>query len=184
MWDESIGAVPPLGSDLRTALPQRWVRFHYLPDSERIPATAAQRHEVLRRYREVLRALDAGAEEQLLVTTCGWGRSTPAPRPADLADLLPGTHWRDVPPGSSDDLAVSVYATSVSADVDDPALGEFLLVWAADNRTVDAIIAPPSCAWLFHPYDGGMDVIARDPAERDRIAERFTEWLSPRADGL
>ena len=184
MWNDAVGAVPPLGSDLRTALPQRWVRLHYLPDGERVPATTEQRNEVLRRYREVLGALQAAAEEELLVTTCGWARTSPAPRPRDLTELLPGTHWRDVPPKSPDDLVTSVYATSIAADVDDPALADFLLVWAADNRTADAIIAPPSCAWLFHPYDGGMDVIARDPTERDRLADRFADWRSRRPDGL
>lgn len=184
MWKDAVGATPPLGSDLRAALPERWVRFHYLPDGERIAGTADQRNEVLRRYRDMLQALDAPAEEHLLVTTCGWARTGPAPRPPDLAELLPATHWRDVPPTKPDDLLTSVYATSIAADVDDPALADFLLLWAADNRTADAIIAPPSCAWLFHPYDGGMDVIARDPTERHRLADRFAEWLSPRPDGL
>ena len=184
VWSEAVGATPPLGTLLRDAFPERWVRFHYLPDGVRIAATPAERVEVIDRYRSVLAALDAEAEEQLLVTTCGWGPGIPASRPPDLAELLPGTHWRDVAPISSGDTAASVYATSVPADVKATGWQEFLLTWVADARTADVIIAPPSCAWLVHPYDGGMDVIARDPAERDHLAQQLSGWLSPRPDGL
>ncbi len=184
VWSEAVGATPPLGTLLRDAFPERWVRFHYLPDGVRIAATPAERVEVIDRYRSVLAALDAEAEEQLLVTTCGWGPGIPASRPPALAELLPGTHWRDVAPISSGDTAASVYATSVPADVKATGWQEFLLTWVADARTADVIIAPPSCAWLVHPYDGGMDVIARDPAERDHLAQQLSGWLSPRPDGL
>ncbi len=184
VWSEAVGATPPLGTLLRTALPERWVRFHYLPDGGRIASTPAERVEVIGRYRSVLAALDAEAEEQLLVTTCGWGPGIPASRPPDLAELMPGTHWRDIAPISPGDTDASVYATSVPADIEVDGWQEFLLTWVADARTADVIIGPPSCAWLVHPYDGGMDVIARDPTERGRLAQRFSGWLSPRPDGL
>ena len=184
VWAEAVGATPPLGALLRTALPDRWVRFHYLPDGGRIASTPAERVEVIGRYRSVLAALDAEAEEHLLVTTCGWRGRSPAPRPADLAELMPGTHWRDIAPISQGDTDTSVYATSVPADIEADGWQDFLLTWVADARTADVIIAPPSCAWLVHPYDGGMDVIARDPAERDHLAQQLSGWLSPRPDGL
>lgn len=184
VWSAAIGSTPPVGSHLRTALPERWVRFHYLPDGERIATSTEQRSEVVNRYRAVLTALTAAAEEKLLVTTCGWARATPAPRPPDLAALMPGTLWHDVAPENPADSTTTVYATAVPPDVTTPQLTDLLLLWAADERTADIIIAPPSCAWLFHPYDGGMDVIARDPIERDRLAEQFSSWLSDRDDGL
>lgn len=184
LWEAAIGATPPIGSRLRGGLPDRWVRFHYLPDGERLAASPAQRAEVLHRFRAVLSALSADAEEQWLVTTCGWGTQKPAPRPLDLSTLMPATYWRDVAPAEPADQTASVYATAVPADTAAPALADLLLVWVADARTADVILAPPSCAWLFHPYDGGMDVIARDPAERAALANQFADWLSARPDQL
>lgn len=51
-----------------------------------------------------------------------------------------------------------------------------ILEAVADDRLHDVIIAPADLRWLFHPYDGGMDVIG---GEAD-----FPEWRSPRPDGL
>ncbi len=41
-----------------------------------------------------------------------------------------------------------------------------------------------SVDWLFCPYDGGMDVFAPTPHDRDVLKARHTDWLSPRPDGL
>ncbi|MFC8871519.1 hypothetical protein ACFUAC_28400 [Streptomyces sp. NPDC057148] len=30
---------------------------------------------------------------------------------------------------------------------------------------------------IHHPYDGGADVVLATPAERDRFANRYVEWL-------
>ena len=46
------------------------------------------------------------------------------------------------------------------------------------------IVTDVALRWLFHPYDGGMDVIAPSVRERDRLAARFHTWLSDRPDGL
>lgn len=183
-WAARMGDTPPLGADLRSAHPEQWVRFHYLPEGERIARSRADRAEVLSRFQAVLTGLGAADENRLLVITCGWGSTMPAPRPPDLASLLPGVRWRDVPAISADDVAASSYATSVPADPADRTLAEFLMVWVADALTAEAIVAPPSLEWLMHPYDGGMDVIARDTVSRDRLAEEFADWLSSRPDGL
>lgn len=183
-WAAKLGHTPPLGSNLRAYHPDRWVRFYYLPDGERIARTRAQRAEVLSRFQAVLAELGDNNNDRLVVTTVGWGPSTPAPRPPDLAALLPGAYWREVPADSADDLASSVYATSVAAAHSDPTMAEFLMVWVADELTAEAVIAPPSLEWLMHPYDGGMDVIARDESQRNALAQTFADWRSPRPDGL
>ena len=59
-----------------------------------------------------------------------------------------------------------------------------LLRYVADDRTSEVVVTDTSLRWLFHPYDGGMDVIAPSAAERERLAARFSTWLSDRPDGL
>ena len=177
--------VAPIGSELRHHLPQRWVRFHFLPGGERVAATVPQKTEALSRYLAVLTALcEAAPADPLLVVTCGWGSAAPAARHPDLVDLLPAEAWQSVPAASSGDLLTTVYASALQLGRDDDVLRELLLTWVADDRTADVILAPASLAWLFHPYDGGMDVIAPDPATRDRLSDRFREWLSPLPSGL
>jgi hypothetical protein len=53
-----------------------------------------------------------------------------------------------------------------------------------DEQLVGMIIVPPSGAWLYHPYDGGADVIAQSPHARDALRERFGAWLSTHPTGL
>lgn len=61
---------------------------------------------------------------------------------------------------------------------------DLLLRLVADDETRGVIIAPPDLAWLYHPYDGGADVITRYKGERDALAARHTGWLPARPDGL
>ena len=46
------------------------------------------------------------------------------------------------------------------------------------------LVADVALRWLFHPYDGGMDVIAPSVQQRDHLAARFRTWSSDRPDGL
>lgn len=181
-WSRELGTAAPLGNELRKALPERWVRLYYLPQGERMVTTASQRAEVEHRFSSLLAVLGAPEEEQVVVTTCGWGAPAPAARPTGLAALLPASYWRDVADPHPDYQPASVYATAVV--VASPALTEFLLDWVAVDRTAEVIVAPADFSWLIHPYDGGFDVIARSQAERDDLASRFPGWLSDRADGL
>ncbi|TQS31246.1 hypothetical protein FLW16_00640 [Microbispora sp. KK1-11] len=42
----------------------------------------------------------------------------------------------------------------------------------------------PDLRWLYHPYDGGADVIAPTRTERDALKERHRDWLSAHPLGL
>lgn len=183
-WTSELGDALPLGNDLRRAQPARWARFHFLPGAQRVVRTEGERAEVLHRFHSLLAELGSNSEPQLLVITCGWGSRLPAPRPPDLAQLLPAVHWLDIPPGPSNDVAASVYVTSIPSQGRSDRLEELLTDWIADASTTEVIIAPPSFDWLAHPYDGGMDVIARSEGERDALAAAFSDWLSPHPDGL
>lgn len=159
VWSPSDA--PPLGTDLRTAYPGEWVRFHTLPLGERIAATDEQRAEQLHRYVTVLGALNGLA----LVLTVGWGGTQEVDIPATL--------WRKVPGYPTTD----VYASAVDTTEDLVPL----LRQVARDEAHDVIIGSADLRWMLHPYDGGMDVVGDFPST---LAQRFREWLSPRDDGL
>ena len=105
-WTVAVGdTVVPLGSGLRHAFPDRWVRFHTLPDGERVARTQGQQAQVRRRYGEVLRALGT---PQVLIT-CGWDGPA-GERPPGLAALMPAARWRV--PGDG----TTVYAVHLDDD--------------------------------------------------------------------
>lgn len=53
----------------------------------------------------------------------------------------------------------------------------------ADWKVVGITFVSPATKNIFCPYDGGMDVFTRSIAPEE-LRARFTDWLSPRPDGL
>jgi hypothetical protein len=48
----------------------------------------------------------------------------------------------------------------------------------------NVLLADAGLRWLYHPYDGGMDVMLPSTAERDVLRDRYRDWLSVHPSGL
>lgn len=59
-----------------------------------------------------------------------------------------------------------------------------LLRQVADDVIASVVIADIDLLWLYHPYDGGMDVILPSPHARDALRDRHRDWLSRHPAGL
>ncbi|MEU6409518.1 hypothetical protein [Microbispora sp. NPDC046933] len=46
------------------------------------------------------------------------------------------------------------------------------------------LLGPLDARWLYHPYDGGADVIGPTRAARDALKGRHRDWLSAHSLGL
>ncbi|MEV0581359.1 hypothetical protein [Nonomuraea sp. NPDC050310] len=169
----------PIAYQLRGWYADRWVRFHSLPGSTRYAETEDEYEIILDRHHRVLAEL--GAWEGLYVIAVYLedeeGRVSPDPR-------HPGAvPWLTIEPGSDSPFedAVRLYASMISFDRQalDP-----LLRGVADEEIIDVIIAPLDLRWLYHPYDGGADVIAPTVHDRDVLKNRHPDWLSAHPAGL
>lgn len=58
-----------------------------------------------------------------------------------------------------------------------------LLRAVADDQTGGAIITDTGLKRLYHPYDGGADLILTTTAERDQFRARHCDWLSCHPSG-
>lgn len=177
LWDQRWGGLPD-GHTLRDRFPERWVRFHSLLGGERYAQTADARAEVRHRHEVVVAELRA-PDEPLLVIAQDYA-------PGDgyhgwVARALPSARlWRSLA-ASGDEPESTFWALEGIRDlhaIDD------LMTLIADGDAGSVIIADSTLAWLYHPYDGGADVIARSSDERDRLRQAHADWLSPRPDGL
>jgi hypothetical protein len=187
-WESNWGGTLPLGHLLRTAHPDRWVRFHSLPESKRYAATEEEYATLLGRQHAILANL--GAAQELIAITCEWSTDpSPRGREPDLERAAPGEHWRTVLENENENeneepefrTYTHLYAgplTNLSAALD-PLLRE-----VADFETAGVILAPRGLGWLVHPYDGGVDVITATRSERDALRSRHPEWLSQYPGGL
>jgi hypothetical protein len=89
--------------------------------------------------------------------------------------------WQTIESNDYFDEPVHVYAGSIdypSAEFDD------VLQAAADWQIANVIIGPPDLQWLYHPCDGGADVIAPSTSRRDQLRADFATWLSSHPKGL
>ncbi|MBR7837829.1 hypothetical protein KDL01_31430 [Actinospica durhamensis] len=183
-WNRSWSGCPPATHLLRHRFAEQWVRFHTLPGSKRYASSETERDEILRRHHALLLALlgeaTTGCRQTLMAVTCSWSvTSSPTRRDSAVAAAVPrATHWR------SDDLATEPgfhswqhhYASPLT--LTDPEL-DGLLMCVADDMTDGVILTDVNCTWVFHPYDGGAEVLASSRQERDQLAAAYADWLPP-----
>ncbi|MFB7620280.1 hypothetical protein [Kitasatospora sp. NPDC056181] len=187
-WNRSWPECPPEARRLRHRFPEGWVRFHALPEGKRYATSDAEHAEILRRHHvlleDLLGGVTVGGGGGLVAITCSWSAtSCPTSRDSAVAVTTPGAvHWR------SDDLATEPGFQSwqhhyVSAtDLHDPALDQLLLC-AADDMTAGVILTEAACAWVVHPYDGGVDIFTESSKACDQLADRHAEWLPSTRQG-
>jgi hypothetical protein len=184
LWDVRWPGCSKLPHELR-GVRDRWVRFHALPDAKRYPATEAEYDVVLARHNVVMAELVT--EPVVLVLTAGYSQ-----------DPQPQATCR-----SAETLAVhpdAVYWTSARID-DEPGLESWMhwfvsrLPWSvgrldpllrqvADHVIANVLVTDPGLRWLYHPYDGGMDVMLSSTVARDALRNRHHDWLSTHPSGL
>ncbi|WP_214411268.1 DUF3885 domain-containing protein [Sphaerisporangium fuscum] len=58
------------------------------------------------------------------------------------------------------------------------------LLAIADDEISNVLLGPADLRWLYHPYNGGADVILPTRAERDALKDRHPTWLSTHPSGL
>jgi hypothetical protein len=155
------------------------VRFHSLPESKRYPDSQEEYATVLARHHAILDGL--GLAGRCFVVSMLFADDL-LPAPAPESTLPPRAElWRTVPPERGEEMEMAVYATESHHPSEEL---DALIRAVVDEELVGMIIVPPSGAWLYHPYDGGADVIAPSPHARDALRQRFGDWLSTHPTGL
>jgi hypothetical protein len=186
-WQQQFPGCEPVAHRLKEAFPDRWVRFHSLPESKRYPEDESEYATVLYRHNCILGEL-IGPERGVILLTTGYSDSTepvrpqPEPLPSDPDAVL----WRSVPLHELDgDFAEPNY-WHVFASVREwrPGLFDQVVRSVADDVMANVMVVDPNCQWLLHPYDGGMDVIAESSTARNHLKSRHADWLSPYTSGL
>lgn len=184
LWDERWPGLPKLPYELRGAR-DRWVRSHTLPGSKRYPETEAEYEIILARHNIVLAELMIGPT--VLVVTAGYS-DAPEPRepcrsPETMAVHPSAVYWTsacvDDEPGFESWMHLYVSKMPWAAGCLDP-----LLRRVADDVIANVLVADIDLRWLYHPYDGGMDVTLSSTAERDDLRDHHHDWLSSHPAGL
>src|SRR5262245_44813519 len=96
-WDRCFPNCEPIGHRLRVAFPDRWIRFHSLPESKRYPEDDAEYAEVLARHNSILGELAPPDSQVVLITTGYSGSPVPSRSYLEVSAFDPNAvHWRTV----------------------------------------------------------------------------------------
>ena len=161
----------------------QWVRFHSLPGSKRYADTDAERSEIVRRHTTVLNEL-LGHEETSGVIVF-WAIVNGEASESQWPVLMPNARiWHESALWEHDedeDVHATFYVDTSFRTAEElvPVLHA-----VANEELWDIVIAPPSLAWRYHPYDGGADIITPSAVAREQLASRHRDWLSARPDGM
>ena len=185
-WNSSFGGQIPVAHLLRESLPDRWVRFHSLTGSRRYPESERDYEAILNRHHQVLQSL-VGSKRRVVLLTTGYSETAIPIRSPSCEMFDPyAVAWRSVPMHKTcNEYAAPNYWHVFASEWQwQPGVFDSILRLVADDQLSNVMMVDPDCEWLLHPYDGGMDVIAKTEAQRDHIKAAFCQWLSPRLDRL
>ena len=183
-WEERWQTKPPDAHELRAKHAERWVRFHSLPGSKRYPQDEAEYRVILERHNTVLDELFTG--QDVCVITNGWSYPGDlAVRSDDQLRLHPGSElWTSSLTNEPDPEYRFFRHSYISRIQWQPTCLDPLLRSVADDVSAGVIITDADLDQLYHPYDGGADVILANSTSRDAMRERHSDWLSKHPQGL
>ncbi|MEZ4390990.1 MAG: hypothetical protein R3A48_07840 [Polyangiales bacterium] len=186
-WSRVIGEAPPIPYSLRDLCQSRWVRFHALPDARRYAASPADTDEILRRHNALLDHLARRAPRVFLVTTAYSDDRSVAARASQLCALDPSAQpWRVLPMHALADHSEvpNFWHLFASEWTWRPGIFDEILRLVADDEVANVLWLFDGAGCVYHPYDGGADVVLSSTAARDEIRAAYASWLSARRDGL
>ncbi|MEU8364523.1 hypothetical protein AB0C27_51740 [Nonomuraea sp. NPDC048882] len=182
LWHSRWPDCPPIGHML-FGDPDRWVRFHSLPNSKRYAHSEAEYRTALHRYDTVLTELFAGQEMYVTTITYVMDEGFTDLAPFDAHALNPGSRpWTRVREDDDSDPGCTLHI-HVGRHQWKPGLLDPLLRAVADDECRSVLIMDTDLRRLYHPYDGGADVILTNTQERDTLKAAHTDWLSKHPSG-
>lgn len=184
LWSENFDDLAPLAYELKHQLRDRWVRFHSLPESKRYPENEFEYAEVLSRYNKILKE-HFGLNTQLYVVIPEYSeRKIPFKPEKKLRKLFRNAeYWKTV--DRSEEFGEGSYWHFHVASLNYSGYElNALLRLIANDQVANCFVVAENSRSLFHPYDGGSDSILSSSEERNKLKEKFCNWLSSNPAGF
>ncbi len=185
-WDKNFPSALIYGLQLREQYKERWLRIHTLPDSKRYPADPKEYLEILRRHNEVMTHLFK-PNSTLAVITFGYSETIIPVKPKEMdfisADL---SYLYSIPYEIDEKNPTSniywhgwFYFEQVMANKFDAILNRVI-----DNAIQNVYFVDLQCKNVYHPYDGGADIILSENQDVIIWKEKYNDLLPNNSLGL
>jgi hypothetical protein len=169
-WQALYPETPPINHLFKRHLRTRWARIHSLPEAKRYADDKPEWDELLRRQNNVIDSLvPQGTMIKIVINYIAIDNYLF--KSFDLENI--GVFV--------DEEGETVYQSfQFETTWESHTLNPVLMMIAHDDMR--AFIIAPDC--LISPYDGGLDLILKDPHTCWEFKRKFPHWLSKREDGL
>lgn len=186
-WTESMADCSIQPHNLKHQFKDRWVRFHSLPESKRYAESEDEYTIIFSRHHSILGALTT-MPGQLYLTVPEYSESaSPTCPEIMLINLYQGfIPWKSesfAEEEGEEDNPYHLHLHLVEIEYPDKNL-DTLFKLVADDKLRHVMITCPESSWIFHPYDGGADVILKDSTTRDQLKNKYRDWLSTYPGGF
>ena len=181
-WEENFGEFEPLAHEFKHAFTKRWVRFHALSDSKRYPETENEYQEVFARHNTVLAEINPSGSDFLVVLGEYVECDIPS-KPADkLVDIVPESeYWCTLDQLEECGTYWHLHVAKIKQGSEE--LNKIFRLVAKDEVRNIFIISMDSKV-VFHPYDGGADIVLATKEQRDELKYKHQDWLSKHPEGF
>ncbi len=167
-WAKKYPETPPINYLFKHNLPERWVRFHSLPESKRYAETKAEWDILLQRQNDIIDYLiSQNAEIKVVINSISSGHF-----------LFQMFDFENIGVLIHDEMTFQSFVTETTWQ--SGGLNPLLMEIADDS--IRAFVIAPDC--IVAPYDGGVDVILKNIDAKNELKNIFSDWLSQREDGL
>lgn len=185
-WNVAFDGTAPVAHELKNKFTERWVRFHALPESKRSPDSESEYQEIFSRHNQVLSELCSASNEIYIIAPEYSSFSVPKGIGAEFEGILHNPKfWKSVPMHEPEDKEEFRYYWHLHSEKTKWFLGSIdkLFRLVVDEKTTNFMVINPSSGWVFHPYDGGADIILKNEHEMGRLKNKFSNWLSKEVSG-
>ena len=185
-WNATFDGTAPIAHQLKNKYTERWVRFHALPESKRYPDSEPEYQEIFSRHNQVLSELCLANNEIYIIAPEYSNSSEPRGIEKELEGILGNPkYWQTVPMHEPEEKTEFRYYWHLHSEKTNwlPGSIDKLFRLVADEKAPNLMIVNLHSGWVFHPYDGGADIILKNNDEMQSLKNKFSGWLSKDKNG-
>lgn len=180
-WSKQFQEHFPVFPLLKNMKSRHWLRFHLFDDSRRRPANEGEMNECLNRYMTVLHELQDDSEHLFVIAPEYSESPKPSQPKGEVVSILPDlTPWISMSDHDEDDDYELYWHFHVAETNSESERIVKLFRLVAEDELRNLLVISPRSEFVFHPYDGGMDVFLSDLEALSRLEEKFSHWLAPK----
>jgi hypothetical protein len=184
-WERNFPNFLPIAYDLKKEFNDRWFRIHTLPESKRYPENEDEYQEIFRRHNLILSDL-FGTNQHFVLITMGYGfNDKTISADEKLKDLrFQNNFWLSIDVSDETDKVPYLWNLFYDELKWKENLLDNLFRFVVDDEIREIMLFSTEQNFVYHPYDGGADIICQNSVLKDKYKEKYKDWLSKHPKGL